>query len=137
MSKRKFSLFSSGTVPSTDWDICFLCLQNSREKLICPSKNTQKDKYLGYKILQKIYCNLNPMDFESLSLNRLVENENSLLDTFISFTFINYYDRYHLQRRLEKLKIFHQIAEDENYAVNSAESSDIKRRRSTRQLNSI
>ena len=77
------------------------------------------------------------MDFESLSLNRLVENENSLLDTFISFTFINYYDRYHLQHRLEKLKIFHQIAEDENYAVNSAESSDIKRRRSTRQLNSI
>ena len=77
------------------------------------------------------------------SLNRLVENENSLLETFISKqasfhkTCRNIYDRYHLQRKLEMLKNVHETAEDENCAVNSTEPSDIKRRRSTRQLNSI
>ena len=79
-----------------------------------------------------------------LSLNRLVENENSFLETFISKQFSfhktcrNRYDRYHrYQRTLEKLKNVHETAEDENCVVKSAEQSDIKRRRSTRQLNSI
>ena len=49
----------------------------------------------------------------------------------------NHCDRYHLRRKLEKLKNVHETAEDENCAVNSAEPSDIKRRLSTRQLNSI
>ena len=47
MSKHKFSLISSGAVATTDWDICFLCQQNTHEKLMCPSKSTQKDKYVG------------------------------------------------------------------------------------------
>ena len=61
----------------------------------------------------------------NLSLNTLVENENSLLETFTSKqasfhkTCRNHYDCY------------------DNCAVPSAEPSDIKRRRSTRQLNSI
>ena len=80
------------------------------------------------------------MQFESnglldLSLNRLLENENSLLETFISKqasfhrTCCNRFDRYHLQRKLVKLEKVHETAEDE--------PSDIKRRHSTRQLNSI
>ena len=52
-------------------------------------------------------------------------------------TFCNHYDRYHLQRKLEKLKNVHESAEDGNCAVNSTEPRYIKRRRSTRQLNSI
>ena len=88
------------------------------------------------------------MQFESnglldLSLSRLVENDNSLLEAFISKqasfykSYRNCYDRYHLQRKLENLKNVHETAVDENCAVNSAELSDIRRRRSTRQLNSI
>ena len=88
------------------------------------------------------------MQFESnglldLSLNRLVENENSILETFVSKqpsfhkTCRNRYDRYHLQRKSEKLKNVHETAECESCVVDSAEPSDIKTRRSTRQLNSI
>ena len=51
MSKLKFSLVSSGTVATADWDICFLCQQNSREKPICPSKSIQEDRYVGHKTL--------------------------------------------------------------------------------------
>ena len=136
-------LVSSGTVATTDWHICFLCQQNSREKLICPSKSTQKDKYVGYKTLVDDLLQFESDGLLDLSLNRLVENENSLLETFISIqasfqkTCRNRYDRYYLQCKLEKLKNVHKTAEDENCAVNSAEPSDIKRRRSTRQLNSI
>ena len=88
------------------------------------------------------------MQFESnglldLLLNKLVENENSLFETFISKqasfhkTCHNRYDRYHLQRKLEKLKNVYETAEDENCVVNPAEPSDPKRRRLTRQLNSF
>ena len=63
MSKPKFSPVSSGTVVTTDWGICFLCEQNSCEKLFCPTKTTQKDKYVGYKTLAEIYCNLNPINY--------------------------------------------------------------------------
>ena len=49
----------------------------------------------------------------------------------------NCYDRHHLQCKLEKLKNVHETAEDENCVVNSAKPRYIKKRRSTRQLNSI
>ena len=52
-------------------------------------------------------------------------------------TCCNHYDRYHLQRQLEKFKNVHESAEDGNCAVNSTEPRYIKRRRSTGQLNSI
>ena len=50
MSKLKFSLVSNGTVATADWDICFLCQQNSREKPICPSKSTQEVNMLDIKL---------------------------------------------------------------------------------------
>ena len=79
-----------------------------------------------------IDCNLNPM---GLLLNRLVENENSVLENFISKqasfhkTCRNRYDHYHLQRKLEKLQNVHKIAQEVNCADNSTEPSDIKRHR--------
>ena len=79
-----------------------------------------------------IDCNLNPM---GLFLNRINENKNCLLETFISKqvsfykTCRNRYDHYHLQRKLEKLQNVHEIAQDMNCADNSTEPSDIKRRR--------
>ena len=73
-----------------------------------------------------------------LSLNRSVENENSLLETLIpKQASFHKTCRNHLQRKLEELKNVHENAEDENCVINSAEPSDIKRRRSTSQLNSI
>ena len=83
------------------------------------------------------------MQFESnglldLSLNRLVENENSLLETFISKqasfhkTCRNRYDRYHLQRKLEKLKNVHETAEDENCVVTTQIGKVKKRSRDCR-----
>ena len=138
MSKRKFSLISSGTVATTGRDICFLCQQNSREKLICPSKSTQKDKYVGYKTLVDDLLQFASNGLLDLSLNRLVENENSVLETLISKqASFHKTCRNHLQRKSEELKNVHENAEDENCVINSAEPSDIKRRRSTRQLNSI
>ena len=109
MSKRKFSLVSSGTVATTDRDICFLCQQNSRKKLICSSKITQKDKYVGYKALVDDLLQFESNRLLKHSLNRLAENKNSLLETFISKqasfhkTCRNCYDRYYLQHKLEKL----------------------------------
>ena len=144
MSKGRFSLVSSGTVATTDWDICFLCQQNSREKLICPSKSIQKYKYVGYKTLVNDLLQFESNGLLELSLNGLAENKNSLLETFkilkqASFhkTCRNRYDHDHLQLKLENLKNVHETAEDQNCRVNSAEPSEIKRRRSTRQLNSI
>ena len=107
MSKRKSSLVSNETLATAGWDICFLCQQNSREKLICPSKSTQKDKHVGYKTLVDDLLQLESNGFMDLSLNRLAENENS--GTFISKqasfnkTCRNRYDRYHLQRKLENV----------------------------------
>ena len=75
MGKRKFSLISSGTVEATDWDICFLCRQNNREKIICPRKIPQKDKYVGHKTLVDYLLQFESKGLLDLSLNRLVENE--------------------------------------------------------------
>ena len=142
MPKPKFSPVSSGTVALTDWGTCFLCEQNSCE-LFCPTKSTQKNKYVGYKTLVDDLLQFEFNGLLDLFLNRLVENENSLLETFISKqasfqkTCCNGYGRYHLKCKLEKLKNVHETTEDENCMVNSAESSDIKRCHSTRQLNSI
>ena len=99
--------------------------KNSREKLVCPSKSTQTDKHVGYKTLVDHLLQFESNVLLDLSLNRLVENENSLLETFISKqasfhkTCRNRYERYHL-------KNVHETAEDENCGVNSTESSDIK-----------
>ena len=126
MSKHKFSFVSGGTVATKDWDICFLYQQNSREKLICPSKRTQKDNHVGYKTLVDDLLQFESNGSLDLSLNGLVENENSLSKQ-ASFheTCRNRYDRYHLQSKLGKLKTFIRL-----------QSMRIKRRRSTRQLNS-
>ena len=75
MLKRKFSLVSSGTVVTTDWDISFLCERNSHEKLICPGKNTQKDKYVGYKTLVDDLLQFESNGLLDLPLNILVENQ--------------------------------------------------------------
>ena len=84
ISKCKFSLVSSGTIAITDWDICFLCQQYSRDTLIFPSKSTQIDKFVGYKTLVDDLLQFESNGLLHLSLNRLVENESSLLETFIS-----------------------------------------------------
>ena len=62
---------------------------------------------------------------------RLVENENSILETFISKQ-----ASFHKTCR-NRCDRSHETAVDENCAVNSAEPSEIKRCRSTKQLNSI
>ena len=74
-SKRKFSLVSSWTVATTDWDICFLYQQNSRKKLICSSKIIQKDKYVGYKALVEDLLQFECNGLLEHSLNRLVEKK--------------------------------------------------------------
>ena len=106
-----------------------------------PSKSTQKDKYVRYKTLVDDLLQFEFNGLLDLLLNRLVENENSFLEIFISKqasfhkTCRNRYDHYYLQSKLEKLKNVHETAEGENCVVNSTEPSDIKRRRSTRQRN--
>ena len=65
----------------------------SSEKLICPSKSTQKDKYVGYKTLVDDLLQFESNGLLQLSLNRLVENknknsllENSLFQNKLLFT---------------------------------------------------
>ena len=70
MSNRKFSLVSSRTVATTDWDICFLCQQNSRKKVICPSKSTQRDKHVGYKTSVDDLLQFESNGLLDLSLNK-------------------------------------------------------------------
>ena len=79
-------------------------------------KNTQKDKYVGYKTLLDDLLQFEFNGLLELLLNRLVENENSIFETFISkqasshMTCHNCYDRYHLQCKLGKLETVHETA---------------------------
>ena len=120
MSKKKFELVdpsrtfegihSSNRVNETDWNLCFICQQETSSKLECPANSRQTDKEVGYvKVADQL------KDFSSIgelpeSLQVRVESGDllhSLKEHEAKFhkTCRNKYDSYHYERACKRRKL--------------------------------
>ncbi len=93
--------------PDTNWDLCFICQENSTAKLICPANSSSDDSLKSY---ENILHNLqNFADLEELPVPLQSRfNEPHLIHKFInkSATFHkackNRYDSYHYETATER-----------------------------------
>ena len=131
MSKKKFELVdpsrtfaqqSNNRVKETNWNLCFICQQETSSKLECPANSRHTDQEAVYvKIADQL------KDFSSIgelpeSLHARVESED-LLQSFIKCnakfhkTYKNKYDSYHYERSCKRRKLADQESLPERSCV--------------------
>ena len=118
MSKKRFSflnasehfnVFQDNTDQVINWELCFICQEESSGQLVCPANSTSDDGFRGYSTVVDNLEKFNTIGKLPATLKRRIEKRDLVQELIKNKSKLhkscrNAYDHYHYERACKRRK---------------------------------